>query len=123
MTVHSVNVRDYLHGKQKAPGTKVLVDRLWPRGIAKADLDYDEWFKTVAPSTELRKWFGHDPDRFKEFSQRYTAELDDSDSEELKKLVDSASQGAVSLLFGAGDRECNHAVVLARWVEEACQGS
>lgn len=114
----TVKVHDAVKGEDSISGTGVLVDRLWPRGIAKADLDYDEWFKDVAPSPELRKWWSHDEDSFEEFSRRYRAELDERESEELTQLLSLAKEGDLTLLFGAADREVNHAVVLKDWLEE-----
>ena len=114
----TVKVHDAVKGEDSISGTGVLVDRLWPRGIAKADLDYDEWFKDVAPGPELRKWWSHDADSFEEFSRRYRAELDDRESEELTQLLSLAKEGDLTLLFGAADRKINHAVVLKEWLEE-----
>ncbi|WJY89250.1 DUF488 domain-containing protein [Corynebacterium confusum] len=116
--IYTCKVHDVKKDPSLASGTRVLVDRMWPRGVAKDDLAYDEWFKDVAPSSELRKWFNHDADRFKEFGQRYRAELDDSDAEELGRLIDLAKDGDLSLLFAAHDREINHAVVLKEWLDE-----
>lgn len=92
-------------------GVRVLVDRLWPRGLTKEKAAVDHWMKDVAPSSELRKWFGHDPDRWTEFKRRYKAEL-----RQHKDLLDDLSeltrQGTVTLLFGAHDEVHNDAVVL-----------
>jgi uncharacterized protein YeaO (DUF488 family) len=91
-------------------GLRILVDRLWPRGLSKAEAALDRWMKDIAPSTELRIWFGHDPDRWPEFRRRYTAELQQNAGvDELREL---ARQGRVTLLFGARDTEHNDAVVL-----------
>lgn len=101
-----------------APGGwhSILVDRVWPRGIAKADLDVT-WLKEVGPSTELRKWFGHDPDKFDEFAERYRGELKDSDAfDELLREVRDYKR--VALLFGAKDEEHNQAAVLAELLRE-----
>ena len=93
-------------------GTRVLVDRLWPRGVTKAKARIDVWLKDVAPSTQLRKWFGHDPGKWVEFQQRYRAELKGSEAlAELRKLV---RKGHVTLVYGAKDEEHNDAVVLAK---------
>jgi uncharacterized protein YeaO (DUF488 family) len=93
-------------------GTRVLVDRLWPRGVSKAKARIDVWLKDVAPSTQLRKWFGHDPAKWPEFQRRYRAELKGSPAlAELRKL---ARQGHVTLVYGAKDEEHNDAVVLAK---------
>lgn len=92
-------------------GYRVLVDRLWPRGLRKDAAELDDWLKDVAPSPQLRTWFGHDPERFAEFAERYRAELDGSPA-----LADLRTrcreQPVVTLLYAARDRECNHAVVL-----------
>ncbi len=92
-------------------GTRVLVDRLWPRGLPKSKAEIDLWLKEVAPSSALRQWFGHDPKRWNEFRKRYKAELA-STSEEVKKLRHLASHGRLTLLYGARDEEHNQAVVL-----------
>lgn len=116
--IKAVKVHDYVSGEDTAPGKKVLVDRLWPRGVKKEDLP-GYWLKEVAPSPELRKWFGHDAEKFKEFSKRYKSELAEADSsgnadlEELQNMVDD---GDVSLMYAAKDREVNHAVVLKEWL-------
>ena len=93
-------------------GYRVLVDRLWPRGITKERADLDEWARELAPSQELRKWFNHVPERFDEFRSRYRKELG-AQGEELDRLRERAGSGPVTLLYGARDREHNDAVVLA----------
>lgn len=115
MNIHVVNVRDL--DSTDAPGTKVLVDRIWPRGIRKTELGHDEWLKEVAPSTDLRTWFGHREERFPEFRKRYLAELK-AGNEDIDKLRKLAGEGAVTLLYSARDREHNQAVVLAEWLRE-----
>ena len=92
-------------------GVRVLVDRLWPRGVRKADAAVERWMKDIAPSTELRRWFGHDPERWQEFRRRYKAELRGR-SLELDELRELARRRPVTLLFGARDEEHNDAVVL-----------
>lgn len=97
-----------------ADGTRVLVDRVWPRGVKKADAALDEWLKSVAPTTELRKWFGHDPDKWSEFRRRYLQELKDGEQAEeltrLKQLRDDSR--TLTLVFAAKDEAHNNAVVL-----------
>ena len=91
----------------------MLVDRLWPRGLSKERAYIDAWLKEVAPSNELRRWFGHDPDKFAEFRKRYEVELaSESGREGLAKLRELVKQGHVTLLFAARDMEHNNAVVL-----------
>ncbi len=94
-------------------GTRILVDRLWPRGLSKERAKVDAWLKEVAPSNDLRKWFGHDPEKFAEFRRRYEAELASGPGQEaLARLRDLARQGPVTLVFAAHDSEHNDAVVL-----------
>lgn len=95
-------------------GKRVLVDRIWPRGISKEDADLDEWLKDIAPSSELRKWFDHDPDKFSDFKKKYKDELKDNDA--VKELKDM--KGTVVLLYGAKDEKHNHAVVLKEFMED-----
>lgn len=97
-------------------GARVLVERLWPRGIKKADLALDRWQKEVAPSDALRRWFGHDPARWPEFRQRYFAELD-AKPDAWRPLLDLAGRGNLTLLYSARDEEHNNAVVLQRVLE------
>lgn len=99
-----------------ADGTRVLVDRLWPRGVSKEDAAVDWWAKEVAPSTELRRWYGHDPDRYAEFAERYRAELDGN--EDLAKLREMDKCKTVTLLYAARDEEHAHARVLKETLAE-----
>ncbi len=92
-------------------GRRILVDRLWPRGLSKADAAIDEWLKDLAPSTELRKWFGHDPDRWGEFRRRYTGEIH-GHAELLAHLRELVRQGPVTLIYSAHDEVHNDAIVL-----------
>jgi uncharacterized protein YeaO (DUF488 family) len=95
-------------------GARVLVDRVWPRGMKKEDAHLDAWEKDVAPSTELRKWYGHDPERFEEFARRYRAELEESGRREaLERLRERASQGRLTLLTATRDADLSQAGVLA----------
>lgn len=119
LMIKTVKVHDFVSGKDTAPGKKVLVDRLWPRGVKKEDLP-GHWLKDVAPSPELRKWFDHDEKKFSEFAERYQSELAESEAagnEDVAKLVQMVDDGDVSLMFAAKDREINHAVVLKEWLE------
>ncbi|PSJ59284.1 DUF488 domain-containing protein [Pseudaminobacter soli (ex Li et al. 2025)] len=92
-------------------GTRILVDRLWPRGVRKADAAIDEWMKDIAPSTELRQWFGHDPEKWDEFRRRYRAELA-RHGPELDRLREIARAGVLTLVYSAHDEAHNDAVVL-----------
>lgn len=92
-------------------GYRLLVDRIWPRGVSKANAAIDEWKKMIAPSTELRKWFNHQPERFEEFKLRYKIELQDQISE-LNRIKEIASHQELTLIYGAKDARINHVVVL-----------
>lgn len=100
-----------------AGGRRFLVDRLWPRGIKKDDLALDGWFKEIAPSDELRRWFAHDPQKWLVFQQRYRDELD-AKPESWQPLLAAAGEGDITLVYGARDREHNDAVVLKAYLEE-----
>lgn len=92
-------------------GTRILIDRLWPRGIRKTDAAVDEWMKEIAPSTELRKWFGHDPERWQEFRRHYQSEIR-RHPDEFERLRALAQHGRITLVFSAHDEAHNDAVVL-----------
>ncbi|AWM87107.1 DUF488 domain-containing protein [Microvirga sp. 17 mud 1-3] len=92
-------------------GARILVDRLWPRAISKEALALDDWMKDIAPSTELRRWFGHDPDRWHEFCRRYAAEIHDH-QDLVEELRARARKGRITLVFSAHDEVHNDAVVL-----------
>lgn len=98
----------------EADGCRVLVDRLWPRGISKEAAKLSYWFKDVAPSSELRKWFCHKPELFPEFRDRYLNELrtDEQKQQIMKQITDIAAEERVTLLYGAKDPVYNHAVIL-----------
>ena len=93
-------------------GYRVLIDRLWPRGVSKKDAQLGEWARELAPSSDLRRWFGHEPARFEEFRRRYVIELA-LQGEKLRELRRRAREGTVTLVYGAHDEEHNDAVVLA----------
>ena len=93
-------------------GYRVLIDRLWPRGVSKADARLDEWARELAPSDGLRRWFGHDPERFEEFARRYRDELA-AHGDALEALRTRARRGTVTIVFGARDAEHSNAAVLA----------
>ncbi|WP_285295791.1 DUF488 domain-containing protein [Aureimonas altamirensis] len=97
-------------------GARLLVDRLWPRGVSKAHLQLDDWLKDVSPSTALREWFHVDPDRWPEFRKRYEAELA-ANPAAVEHCLDWCRMGPVTLLTAAHSRDHNHAVVLRHWLE------
>jgi len=100
----------------KADGQRVLVDRLWPRGVSKKNAELAVWLKEIAPSDALRKWFGHEPERWAEFQKRYRAELD-ANSEAVAELRSLLREGKVTLLYGAHDEAHNNAVALADYLQ------
>ena len=97
-------------------GSRVLIDRLWPRGVTKTEAHIDLWVKDLAPSTELRKWFGHDPEKWTEFQQRYRAEL--KGKEGLPDIRALSRKGTVTLVYGAKDEQHTHALVLKEVLEQ-----
>ncbi len=111
IAAHRIKLKRAYEPAEPDDGTRILVDRLWPRGLKKADAAIDEWMKDVAPSTGLRKWFGHDPERWPEFRRRYRAEILEH-REQLDRLRTLAQRGQVTLVFSARDEEHNDAVVL-----------
>lgn len=114
MAKANVHIKRAYDAPADSDGTRVLVDRIWPRGKKKADVALDEWIKTVAPSTELRKWFGHDPDKWPEFRTRYLEELKEDERaaglDKLRQLRDASA--TLTLVFGAKNETQNNAVVL-----------
>jgi len=109
-----VQVRRIYEDPEPGDGTRVLVDRLWPRGMSKARAALDEWCKNVAPSDELRKWYGHDPDRFEEFGRRYRRELEDPQrAEAVAHLRGLAKDRQLTLLTATKRPEISEAAVLA----------
>ncbi len=117
-----VNVKRAYASPGPNDGYRVLVDRLWPRGVSKSDACIDEWWKECAPSTALRKWFSHDPAKWGRFKQRYTAELE-ANSEEVAQSVNRAGHGPITLVYGAKDEQHNHAIVLKEFIETRVLGT
>lgn len=108
-----VQIRRIYDQPEQGDGTRVLVDRLWPRGVSKERTELDEWCKEIAPSTELRKWYGHDPDRYQEFAERYRDELKDGERADLvKHLQKLASDSTLTLLTATKQPEISEAQVL-----------
>jgi uncharacterized protein YeaO (DUF488 family) len=100
-------------------GQRILVDRLWPRGLAREAAQLDEWCKQVAPSAELRKWYGHDPDRFEEFAGKYRAELEEPErAEALERLVALGRRGPLTLLTATKELDLSHATLLAQAIDD-----
>ncbi len=112
-----IRVKRTYEPPSRADGRRVLVERLWPRGVRKEALELDEWRKEVAPSAALRRWFGHRTERWDEFRRRYRAELDGA-PEAWMPLLEASRRGTLTLLFSARDTEHNAAVALRAYLEE-----
>ncbi len=113
-----VRVKRVYEPPDKADGQRILVDRLWPRGVSKEKAQLDLWLKDVAPSTELRVWFGHDPEKWQRFRRRYETELR-KNMELVKILADKAKNGAITLVYAARDERHNEALVLKQFLDRA----
>lgn len=107
----NIKIKRVYEEPDKEDGRRILVDRLWPRGLTKEKASVDLWLKDIAPSTELRKWFGHDPNKWEEFKKRYLRELSEND-ESVSLLRQAVKKGAATLVYGASDTGHNEAVVL-----------
>lgn len=101
----------------RSDGTRFLVERLWPRGVKKAELDAQAWLKEVAPSTELRQWFAHDPSKWSEFKRKYFAELN-KEAQAWTPIMQAARRGNVTLLYSARDTQHNNAVALKAYLDK-----
>jgi uncharacterized protein YeaO (DUF488 family) len=120
---HRVQLRRIYDAPMPDDGTRVLVDRLWPRGISKTRAHLDEWCKQIAPSTELRNWYRHAPELFEEFSRRYTAELDDPEpAAALAHLTDLAAQQTLTLLTATKNPDISEAAVLVNVLTRGTSG-
>lgn len=113
----SISIKRIYDDATDKDGYRVLVDRLWPRGISKEEAKLDEWLQDIAPSTELRKWFDHQEERFSEFSKRYKAELDLKKTE-IEKLKAVAEKRPITLLYSAKNEEFNQAIVLSDYLNK-----
>ncbi len=111
----TISIKRVYDSKENDGTYRVLIDRLWPRGIKKVDLKMDEWDKEIAPSPKLRIWFDHKKERFEEFSKLYIEELKRK-NEDIDRLRKIAKKESITLLFGAKDHEINHAVVLREFL-------
>ncbi len=110
-----IEVKRAYEEPQKKDGLRILVDRIWPRGVKKEKAAIDDWVKDIAPSSKLRKWFSHDPEKWPEFKKRYFKELDEK-TELVQKIVEMAKDEPVTLIYSAKDPEHNNAVVLKEYV-------
>lgn len=110
-----VNMKRIYEEKSKDDGVRILVDRVWPRGMSKEDAKVDHWMKEVGPSSDLRKWFNHDPDKFEDFKKKYKEELSDGDQQEALneiKEITKKHQKNITLLFASKEEKYNQASVL-----------
>ncbi len=111
-----VKIKRVYEPRKRTDGRRVLVDRLWPRGLKKEDLEIDEWLKDISPSNALRKWFGHDPGKWVEFKKRFFSELRKKQST-VEQIANAARKGTITLLYGAKDERFNNAVALKEYIE------
>lgn len=113
----SIRIKRIYEEAYDQDGHRILIDRLWPRGVSKEKAKLHDWKKEIAPSEKLRKWFDHDPDKFEEFSKKYKKELKNK-SEEINAVREIAKEHRVSLLYGAKDENHNHAIILKEFLEK-----
>jgi len=113
----SITIKRVYEEPSKEDGKRILIDRLWSRGLTKEKAKIDLWLKNIAPSTELRKWFGHDPAKWQEFKKRYLVEIK-KNIQVLSQLEGELKKGQVTLVYGAKDEEHNDAVVLKEYLEK-----
>ena len=111
-----IKIKRIYEDPEKSDGTRILVDRIWPRGVTKEDAKLDDWIKEIAPSTELRKWFDHKEKRYDEFLKKYKKELEDH-QDLVSDLLKRTKEKRLTLLYGAKDEEHNQAVVLKEYLE------
>lgn len=116
----TVQLKRIYEADEKDDGKRILVDRVWPRGVSKEDANLDEWFKEIGPSKDLRQWFGHDPDKFVAFKEKYKKELQEgkqkADYDKLKEMEKESN--TITLVFSAKDKEHNQAQVLKEMLEK-----
>lgn len=122
MRFMAIKVKRIYEDKAENDGIRILVDRVWPRGISKENANLDEWIKEIGPTESLRKWFGHDPDKFEAFEKKYIEELKNNEEQNeafktLEGIIKNARKDVV-LLFGAKDEKHNQAVVLKSYLKE-----
>ena len=118
--MHKILMKRVYDEQDQTDGYRVLVDRLWPRGVKKAELAYDLWAKEITPSSDIRKAFNHEEEKFAEFKQNYLYELNENDAIDsfLETLSEKLKTENVTLLYAAKDEKINHVVILKEWLEE-----
>ncbi|MGH2644195.1 MAG: DUF488 domain-containing protein [Chitinophagaceae bacterium] len=112
-----IKLKRVYEAPEKSDGYRILVDRIWPRGMTKEKASVDLWLKEIGPSNDLRKWFGHDPEKWVEFKNRYMKELE-TDKEEIATLKQHISKGALTLVYSAKDEAHNQAVVIKEYLNK-----
>ncbi len=112
--MYTLSIKRVYDKPSSSDGVRIIVDRLWPRGESKEKAHIDLWLKEVAPSNDLRKWFNHEPDKFKEFSKKYSEELKNNNS--VNQIIDILKTKNVSLIYAAKDEQINQAVVLRNFI-------
>lgn len=119
-----IQIKRIYEEETKDDGLRVLVDRVWPRGVSKEKADIDVWAKDLAPSTDARKEFDHKPENFDTFRNRYTHELEErEDAHELIEKIKAENPKKLTLLYGAKDKECNHAIILQEYLQKHIAGA
>lgn len=113
---NTIRIKRVYEAPEAADGRRILVDRLWPRGLSKEKAKVDIWAKGVAPSTELRRWYGHDPDKWTEFKSRYAAELD-ANPDQVAELRDEVRKGEVTFVYSSKETDLNNARALKEYIE------
>jgi len=116
----TIRIKRVYEEPEEADGRRVLVDRLWARGLSKEKAKVDVWVKDIAPSTELRRWYGHDPNKWTEFKTRYAAELE-SNPGKVEELLAEAQAGIVTFLYSSKEERLNNAVALKEYIESIIQ--
>ncbi len=117
-----IRIKRVYNPSAKDDGKRILIDRLWPRGLKKEDARIDEWIKEIAPSNELRKWFGHDPKKWGEFKKRFFTELHGKQGV-VDGIISAARKGTVTLLFGSKEERFNNAVALKEYIDAKMSAS
>lgn len=116
----TIRVKRLYNEPEKADGRRILVDRLWPRGLTKEKAKVDVWIKEIAPSTELRRWYGHDPNKWNDFKHRYAIELE-ANSDQVDVVLREVEAGVVTFLFSSKEEQWNNAVALKKYIEAIFQ--
>lgn len=116
--IRNIKTKRIYEPYKKDDGYRILVDRLWPRGVKKAEAHIDDWIKTVAPSASLRKWFAHDPEKWEEFKAKYFAELEEK-QDLLENIINQKARANITLIYSARDEKHNNAVALKEYLENA----